>query len=214
MNVASRVVKRNNLRLHAALQTAGHGLPVTYPHIFVNGSFLGGCEELKASLKTGELLSRLQHERTPWGDSSYPAPTSVFAPPPESAALWGVVLQMRVYANVIRFYSLLHVVIFAALLASDAAPDGNKAASAVLVFLLVDLALMVLAGPVPIAPLGLLASCAVARCKGAAVTAIPYKVIFSFYFIIVMLVLGFHRGATGTYSTIVLNSSLLAVLRF
>jgi len=203
--VVYHVVQRTDVRMHATLQALARGHPVSYPHIIIRGHYVGGNQELQEVIKSGELPALLTAAPVPFGVDSYPPSLSVFHVPPP--ALCGYFLQMQIYANVVRCYSLLHTIIFAALLAADAGSTWF------LYVLLVDLVLVVLAGPIP-APFGVLASAMVTSCKGAAVTAIPYKVVFTIYAIAVLLVLFFDRAATGTYVTFAINSSMLAVFRF
>lgn len=114
-------VQRQQLALHAALQEAAGSTAVTYPHIFMRGRLIGGNTELQQLVETGALSAQLEQTRVPHGTESYPTEPSVFTPPPP--ALWGCVLQMKVYANVVRAYSLLYMILGFVLAATMQAPS-------------------------------------------------------------------------------------------
>jgi len=165
--VSTVIVERSDFRLHAALEQGAGSLPVSYPWIFIRGRLIGGASELRSLIKEAELQGKLEAASIPHGPGSYPEEPSWWEPP-TPGMLGGYVLQTRVYGNVVRMYSLLHVLIFLFL----SFVYYNKW---LLLLFILDLSCTVLSGPVPLSPIGILATLAVWRRRGSHVTFLPFK---------------------------------------
>lgn len=186
--------------------------------IFVNGAFLGGFDQLSDALASGHFneLQKTQRQSFP-GLASVPDPIKLFSG--ARGQPW-YYFQLHVYANWLRALSAVHVLIFALCAAlSDSSPAFVQGA---LWLVIADLALFILLGPTPLAPLGTLATLVVWRFRGNAVTSLIYKFVFvSYIFAFGGALLCSEGGAAcvgrgpmnGALGSLLLNSSFLAVLR-
>lgn len=197
----------------------GLGLPLlSFPVIFVNGAFIGGLEQLQDILATGRLETLLNAPRQgfPAGVRMVDDPVQLWAGP--RGQPW-YCFQLHVYGNVVRMLSLLHVVAFAVTLAVNSV--SHAAAHVILAILFVDLAIFMLLGPTPIAPICTLVTVLVWPFRGNAVTSLPYKVVIGAaycYNIGVMLTCSKPRDCNTRFvagvSYMIVNSAFLAFFRF
>jgi len=153
----------------------GLGLPLlSFPVVFVNGAFIGGLEQLQDVLASDRLQTLLDAPRQsfPAGIRAVDDPVQLLAGP--RGQPW-YCFQLHVYGNVIRILSVLHVVAFAIILAvNSVSPAG---AHVLLAIMFIDLAIFLLLGPTPVAPICTLVTVFVWRFRGNAVTSLPYKVV-------------------------------------
>lgn len=170
----------SNPEIKTALKQ-GLGLPmVSLPAIFVRGAFLGSLEQLQDVISTNRLNDVLSAPmRTFPADASVmPDPVKLFVGP--RGQRWPG-FQMHVYGNFIRMLSLLHVVLFATMLAIAGAAPG--VATGMLWVIAVDLFLFTALGPTPLAPLCTLVTIFVWRFRGNAVTSLPYKLVIGAWYL-------------------------------
>lgn len=194
-------------------------LPIlSFPAIFVNGAYLGGFDQLSDALATGFFTELQLSNRQPFpGLASVPDPIKLFSG--ARGQPW-YHFQLHVFANFIRALSAVHVIIFAlCAVLSSSTPAFVQGA---LWLVIADLAIFVLLGPTPFAPLCTLVTLAVWRFRGNAVTSLIYKFVFGFYVITLGGVLLCSEGGaacvgSGAMSaalvSLLINSALLAVLR-
>jgi len=212
--------EREALRLH--LNSQGHALPggiLRYPVIFVRGSWLrGGYEELKGLYDSGSLDAAL-------GAAPQPMLVTALQLPSESkprllqAAGGGSWLAYHVYifSNVLRLIALQQVLVLAVCLSV-----GGVVADVLLSAIGIDCLLFVCLGPAPFSLTGVVATLLCWERRGAVVAATPYKFTLSLYAAgaAANLICRYAQGAcglphgTGLMTTLLINSSLLAVLRF
>lgn len=153
----------------------GLGLPmVSFPAVFVRGAFLGSFEQLQDVVSTGRLDEFLIAPMAdfPADASAMPDPVKLLVGP--RGQRW-FAFQLHVYGNFVRMLSLLHVVLFAFMLAIANAAPGL--ATGMLWVIVVDLAIFTMTGPTPLAPVCTLVTMFVWRFRGNAVTSLPYKAI-------------------------------------
>lgn len=169
--------------IKAALKQ-GLGLPMlSFPAVFVRGAFIGGFEQLQDVLALGRLDSLLSAPM-----SSFPADANAMPDPLQLTVgprgqRW-FAFQLHVYGNFVRMLSLLHVVLFAFMLAAAKAAPGAVTGSIWVVT--ADLAIFTLLGPTPLAPICTLVTMFVWRFRGNAVTSLPYKCIIGAAYIFSM----------------------------
>jgi len=160
--------------IKAALKQ-GLGLPmVSFPAIFVRGAYLGSFEQLQDVISTNRLNDFLIAPMCtfPADARVMPDPVKLLVGP--RGQRW-FAFQLHVYGNFVRMLSLLHVALFAIMLAVASAAPGL--ATGMLWVVVVDLTIFALTGPTPLAPVCTLVTMFVWRFRGNAVTSLPYKAI-------------------------------------
>lgn len=185
----------------------------------MNGAFLGGFDQLSDALASGYFTELQMSNRQPFpGLASVPDPIKLFSG--ARGQPW-YHFQLHVFANFIRALSAVHVITFAVCAAlSSSSPAFVQVA---LWIVIGDLAIFVLFGPTPLAPLCTLVTLVVWRFRGNAVTSLIYKFVFGFYvFLLGGTLLCSEGGAAcvgsgamnAALGSLLINSALLAVLRF
>ena len=191
----------------------------SFPIIFVRGKYIGGSDELKAMHADGRLASALSAERAPFaasGEAELSEDVRASLAPsllrPPRGAYWPLP-QWYGYANVLRGQAAAHVVVMAALFSLSKAGERRSPLATVLtLLLLVDFVSTALNGPAPLAPFGAAATRALWFRRGAAVNAVPYKLIYVGYFY--ELCGDFPAAADAeVFPYLIFNSVLLAVFR-
>lgn len=197
----------------------GLGLPLlSFPVIFVNGAFIGGLEQLQDVLAAGRLETLLNAPRQgfPSGIRTIDDPVQLLTGP--RGQPW-YCFQLHVYGNVVRMLSLLHVVVFAVALGVNGVSPA--AAHVILAITFVDLAIFLLLGPTPVAPICTLVTVCVWRFRGNAVTSLPYKAVIGAAYCLnigAMLTCSKPKECNARFvagvSGMLVNSSFLAFFRF
>lgn len=184
----------------------------------MNGAFLGGFDQLSDSLASGHFVELQKTPRQSFpGLASVPDPIKLFSG--ARGQPW-YHFQMTVYANWLRALSAVHVILFALCAAlSDSSPAFVQGT---LWLVIADLAIFILLGPTPLAPLCTVVTVVVWRFRGNAVTSLIYKFVFAFYiFSFAGALLCSEGGAAcvgrgamnAALGSLLLNSAFLAVLR-
>jgi hypothetical protein len=222
---------------------------VTFPAIYIQGSFVGGGDDVARLHQDDALKGLLDRDRVPFvagaNDTKTPvsfctqlAGAGVEDGACTSTSRW-YTFQIKAYANVVRGVSSLHIAFFVAmLLAFESATSDTGVLVALWLgaILAVDLALFCLLGATPLSMIGNVVTWAVWDVKGNAVPAVPYKVVFVYYVVVLVNIVhtcGFGGGlgleATGgrlrcwqnhsaefrgTLIGSITNSGFLAVFRF
>jgi len=152
-----------------------------------------------------------------------PFPSGVFEMPdpvrllsgPRGQPWW--CFQLHVYANYVRLVSAIHVCIFAVSLFLS----GTSTVTSLVLLgaLTVDMAIFTLLGPTPLAPLSTCVTVALWRFRGAAVTSLPYKAVMGVFYVAVLTPIILKQDvestvSKGTITSLLINSLLLAILRF
>jgi glutaredoxin len=209
--------------LKSGLSTALNCAPITFPAIFIRGAYIGGSDELQRLVSQGSFA---QQVRQPFAEfapaAARKADSPVFCSQADGAA--GLTFQLQGYGNVIRAYSLVHVVVFCLVLGLR--QEGHHAASAaLLVYLVVDLFLFIVNGPAPLCPTGVLVQHLVWRRRGPPTSLLPYKFVFGVYVATLVPLLSCYFKGVETAShfqdcvpaaalaSLLVNSSSLAILR-
>jgi len=200
----SSYLASSNPEIKAALKQ-GLGLPLlSFPAVFVRGAFLGGFEQLQDAISTDSFKDILTQPMCtfPADAAARPDPVKLWVGPRGQS--W-FAFQLHVYANYVRMLSLLHVVLFAVMMAiSDAAPG---LATGLLWLVMVDLGIFTLTGPTPLAPVSTLVSLFVWRFRGNAVTSVPYKLIMGAGYVYTMISIvtcsGFAAGGGELFGGVV-----------
>ena len=212
-----------------------------YPVLFVRGARISGSfPELKLMRDSGALETALTSARVHFAAPTAKELVNQLPGRSESPKLlqqagggdW-LTFQTKLYGNVLRVIALLQVCLLAVALAiySNASSEsgsgetgssnGERVASVLLLLIGVDALLFVLTGPTPLQPLGVVATCLVWSRRGAIASAVPYKVTFGLYVAACLLNMGCTYGSVcpltngeALTTTLLVNSSLLAVFRF
>lgn len=211
-----------------ALKSATGVALLTFPSIFIKGKFVGGGDDLAELVSKGEFARLIATPATQflpgrdgWGEELKANDVILWLKPPRNGRWY--CFQLHTYANHVRGISLLHVCIFGALLGLEfSITDKNQPPIATLIlmyYLLFDLGLYVLFGPVPWSPLGCLVNASLWSVRDNSVTVIPYKLVFGYYVFGIASALWSktpqtHSSMVSLWTGFLINSSLLAVLRF
>lgn len=211
----------------AALKAAT-GVPlVSFPMIFIRGVFIGGGDQLSKLVLDRRLLPALSAPRAAggfvaghveWGLELQRAHAVQFFQVPRGGKWY--CFQLNTYANLVRGISVLHVIIFGAMitLQSLQQTDTTRLAYAVLLwYFFLDLLLYIVFGPVPWSPLGCLTNLVCWRVRGNSITTIPYKVVFLAYVVTFAQEIfggGLESMKLGIWTGYLVNSAALAVFRF
>lgn len=215
----------DDLGLHLAIRAAlgRRGAPV-YPIVIIRGTYVGGVSDMerifmeKEAFMGKEALPR--YPRVKYGGppavlAHEPALDRPFDPRRDANGVHWLengVWQRHFLANGVRAVSACHVVLCVA--AAALAP--SPAASLIVALLLWDWIALLLVGPVPLAPVSVLATAAVWRGRGGAVPSGPYKFIFFLYLLGAATALA-EGGTTAIQAFLgsaAANSAILAVFRF
>jgi len=194
---------------------------ITFPVILVRGVYLGGFDQLQDAMESGrfdELRSGPQRH-FPEGVGMIEDPMNLLVGP--RGQEW-YCFQLHVYANYVRMVSLFHIAFFVGAIGLSYL---SPVASVLLLWIFaIDMAIFTITGPTPVALISTLATLVVWRFRGPAVTSIPYKIVMGLIYIAVLLptllcgIRDWHdcnmKGARLTLVGLILNSSLLAILRF
>jgi len=200
---------------------------LTFPVIYVRGRRLnGGYEELERMSKDGSLVVLLRmtdSARTrvvPPKDLQLPSSSQKPQFLRTAGGSHWLRFQFYVYGNVLRGIALCQVIVFGIVLGLGGLDSDGKHA---LWLVLADAAAFVLIGPTPLSPFGCLATFLLWRRRGTVASAVPYKVTFTLYILLLApsLVCGDSDNpvcdalsSDGVATTLLINSSLLTVFRF
>ncbi len=197
------------------------------------GTYLGGADQLDALLRADgfELAVTAARSRTnastailvPWHPLHAAAQASVQWLEAPRAKPW-YLPQLFIYGSIVRGISLIHVLFFVAIyaLASSTAAAHQLAATVLLWFLLIDTFLLTLFGPTPWSLMGLFTTFVFWRVRGNSSSALPYKVVWAYYVVVLIQLLAHSGGRltepngveTALYVSSAINSAALAIFRF
>mmetsp|Transcript_19337 Transcript_19337/g.37640 ORF Transcript_19337/g.37640 Transcript_19337/m.37640 type:complete len:512 (+) Transcript_19337:232-1767(+) len=161
---------------------------LTFPVIYVRGRRLnGGYEELERMSKDGSLVVLLRmtdSARTrvvPPKDLQLPSSSQKPQFLRTAGGSHWLRFQFYVYGNVLRGIALCQVIVFGIVLGLGGLDSDGKHA---LWLVLADAAAFVLIGPTPLSPFGCLATFLLWRRRGTVASAVPYKVTFTLYILL------------------------------
>jgi len=205
-----------------ALKTALEITSITFPVIVIEGEYYGGLDDIEIFLKSHSLpigseavpnsrkksAGLIPHSESIRKSDSRP----LLLQPPRGKAPF--CFQLYVYSNLIRWISFVHVAVFVASLYTT--PFVTRVLISIIC---VDLLLFVLIGCTPWAPLQTLLLFTGWKQRGGTATSIPYKVVFAIYLVElgrnVLFSTDFKMDdASKVFTGLIINSSLLSVLRF
>lgn len=193
---------------------------LTFPTIFIRGSYLGGMDQLIDAESSGRLDELLRSERVHFPGTATMAIDRLKLCTGPRGQPW-YCFQLHAYANFVRVVSAFHVLLFAIWL--GVASTVADVAMGIALAIIFDLAVFVILGPTPLAPLCTLATALAWRFRGDAVSSLPYKVVFGVYVFGLSSVLlcgdrysecAARTTSRLTISGLLTNSALLAILRF
>jgi glutaredoxin-related protein len=214
---------------------------VTFPAVFVRGWYVGGSDNIRELVDTGRIATLLQGERVMDDGHNYIAwdkplaedartPKVIFAPQPGLPMNKYIVMiapffHWHMYGNLVRYISLFHMIIMGIMIGlfsmgPELGSTVMQAAKVLMIIFFIDLAALVVVGPYPISPSGLLSALVMWKYKGNIVSALPYKYIWITY--LVALIPVYITLETKSDNQLVLielisfivNSASLAVFRF
>jgi len=222
--------------MKTALGVALNLSDVTFPQIIIKGVYIGGHDNLLRLVSSQSLPSLINAEPTvttgkliKW----YP-PLELEANTPQlfrapsmttsSTPVPWYLFQPFLYGNLIRYISIIHVIILGICLGLSTGSDNSASKTAIYVFLIylcIDCGLIVIHGPAPFSPSGTLSTYLFWKYRGNVTSSIPYKFVFSVYFMsfIHLLSLNYNSKSANivtlsTLNSTLFNSILLTIFRF
>ena len=220
----------------AAVSSALGLADITFPQIIIRGIYVGGCDNLRELISSGEFARLVRGEkvyssadlRVPW----YPpleaealTPKLLLAPSvtPSKPYPWAC-FQWYMYSNLVRYVSIFHsLLLLAALLLStlgdnDTSSSISRLVNVILYVLIYDLTAIVLHAPAPFSISGTIGTYIGWKYRGNITSSLPYKFVFAIY-ISSLLPLLVHnkttsKAAIAVYTSELINSSVLVVFRF
>jgi glutaredoxin-related protein len=212
---------------------------LTFPQVVIRGLYVGGSDDLRRLIEAGEfdqVLAAPPLNCAPDAKVHWYPPMETLANHPDLFLMptakgsvkpsW-VCFQWYMYSNLVRYISMCHAVLLLVCLILAAVENpsvaNKRTAYAIVVILVVDLCILVLHGPAPFSPSGILGTYFGWRYRGNATSSVPYKVVFAAYLFSMIPLLAQGNGdskgtssvaAIATYTSLVINSSLLVVFRF
>lgn len=213
----------------AAISAALNLYDVTYPQIIIRGVYIGGSDELRQLVET-DAFQILLAKHPPLLASKdsfiewYPqlqqqAKNPDFFRVPNMKAngkgRW-YLFQWYMYANLVRYISISHIILLVLCLIFSSV---NKRLCTLFVYIIVvDLAILVVHGPTPFSPSGVIGAYFGWKYRGNVTSSLPYKVVFAAYLasLIPLLVNKSTDSTAGkaSYVSLLINSALLAAFRF
>lgn len=184
---------------------------LSFPLIFVKGTYIGGSDQLHELKDSGRLDSYVKATKQPFPGTPPEDPVKLFVGP--NSMPW-YCFQTQVYGNVVRAASFVQVLLLVLFLFTYQSTPAL--AGAIIWLLIFDLTIFAILGPTPIAPIWTFVTLLTWRFRGGAVSSWPYKLVFLTYVVTFangMLGAGVGSlaiGATGLAA----NSAMLAILRF
>ena len=220
--------------MKTALGVALNLSDVTYPQIIIKGVYIGGHDNLKGLIASQSLSMLIKAEPTVTSGKHikwYP-PLELEAITPQmfrspsmttsSTPVPWYLFQPFLYGNLIRYISIIHVIILGICLSLSSGSPGSAAAKTIiyilLVYMCIDCGLIVAHGPAPFSPSGTLSTYLFWKYRGNVTSSIPYKFVFSFYLVgfITLLLTNKLTGtaAIASLTSTIINSAVLVVFRF
>jgi glutaredoxin len=207
---------------------------VTFPQIIIRGTYVGGCDNLRELIGSGQFLALLRSEKieskaeapVPW----YPpleveamSPKLLTTPSKTPSKAWPwFCFQTHMYSNLVRYMSIFHSMLLLLALVLASIRDGSAQTKMLVKFcvymLIYDLSAIVLHGPAPFSVSGTLGTYFGWKYRGNITSSLPYKFVFAFYLVaLVPLVVNNNTGsdaAIASYTSELINSAVLVVFRF
>jgi glutaredoxin-related protein len=206
---------------------------LTYPQIVIRGRYVGGSDDLRELIDSGEfenLLSMNRHVCDEAHSIEWYAPLLLRSQRPELLTIPGgspyfsnwYFFQGYMYSNLVRYISMVHTIILAlCLMIVPFAETGNSSYQFIQValsLLLIDILGILLIGPSPFSLSGVLSTYLGWKYKGNSTSSLPYKFVWLIYVISLSPYL-FENSITSnasiaTMTSTLVNSVVLVVFRF
>ncbi len=208
---------------------------VTYPQIVIRGVYIGGSDNLQDIIRVGKFDDLV---RAPKYVANRERPIRWYEPleiesqtpklfeSPSRKSSW-YCFQLYMYSNLIRYISLLQILVLIICLTLISTNNNNHEyiiCKIILSLTCIDLLILVLHGNAPFSITGTLATYFGWRSRGNITSSLPYKFIFIIYLsvlipIIVSLKSSGHdshdnTGGIASMTSLLINSTLLVVFRF
>ena len=205
---------------------------ISFPIIIIDKVFHGGSDDVNENSKNIiDIIKNknplpLTSEEIAWSPYIQEKSKFNFFTPPggknKSSMLF--CCQTKVFSNVIRLWSLFHVVFFSIILLLS----NLNASPSIIVFFIwfmtIDILMFEIHGSNPFSILSTLSTIIVWQRRGNAVTSVPYKVVFFIYLTaLVKILYEIHFISIGSLNSnankisilsAIVNSSMLALTRF
>ena len=208
------------------------GLPsISFPVIFLDGTYVGGSDDVLGDSQ--RIIAAMRNdppEEVPfevtWSNFVKEKNKFKLMMPPggRQQSSRFMCCQTKVFSNVIRLWSLIHVLIFGLLLILFDTNANPIIGISILWILTYDIFMFVVHGSQPFSFLQTLCTIIIWKRRGNAVTTVPYKVVFAVYLnALVKILYDAHfvdlESMNSSTNRILLlsgivNSSMLAVTRF
>ena len=210
---------------------------ISFPVIIIDGIFHGGSDDVVDNsdtiiniIKTNKELLTIKsgHENIEW--SPYIQENSKFKPfvPPggknKSMRLLFCNVQTHVYSNVLRLWSLFHVILLLLIWIFLQLNINIYIVVLIIWILTIDIFMFEILGSNPFSFLSTLSTIIIWKRRGNAVTSIPYKVVFFIYLnALIKILYDIHFVSINSVNTnvnkililsAIVNSSMLALTRF
>jgi glutaredoxin-related protein len=205
---------------------------ITFPLVVVQGLYIGGADDLQSLVSHDKLRLLLNAERVTshighpieW----YPPLVSrektvdLLSPPGGGPKVYWYFFQLNIYSNLIRYVSCIHLLLLGVAMAlfqnANVASPAFIIGNMIILLLVADLAAIVLHGLSPFSISGTICTYLFWNYRGNISSSLPYKFVFAIYIAVLIPLIGSSSStkAAGiaTLTSLLVNSSLLAVLRF
>lgn len=169
---------------------------LTYPQIVIRGRYIGGSDDLRNLIESGDIENLLTMSRNIVTDSNrieWYAPLLQRSQTPELFTVPGnseyfskwYFFQAFMYSNLVRYISIIHTIILSlCLILAPFADRGSSSYAFIQVaisFLLLDLVGILLFGPSPFSFSGIVSTYFGWKYKGNTTSSLPYKFVWLIY---------------------------------
>lgn len=227
------IIMGTDIKTKNAVSIALNLSDMTYPQIVIRGRYIGGSDDLRDLIDSGEIEKLLSMNRNVVTGSNniewYPKllkrsqTPELFTVPGNSQYFshW-YFFQAYMYSNLVRYISIIHTIILG--LCLILAPFANQGSSSyrfiqfAISFLLIDLLGILLFGPSPFSFSGVVSTYFGWKYKGNTTSSLPYKFVWLIYVVALSPYL-FDNSLTSnafiaTLTSTLTNSVVLVVFRF
>jgi glutaredoxin-related protein len=209
---------------------------LTFPQIIIRGRYTGGSDDLRELVDAGEFQKLLLMNRHVV-DQDHPIewyePLLKRSQNPELLTVPGsskyfskwYCFQFYMYSNLVRYISIFHSILLIICMITIPFINDNDSRSSTTQFLqliisvlLIDLICILLFGPIPFSPSGVISTYFGWKYRGNTTSSLPYKFVWLIYVATLIPILTQHKLASNstlaTITSTLTNSVVLVVFRF
>ena len=206
---------------------------LTYPQIVIRGRYVGGSDDLRELIDSGEFATLLSMNRHDVDDShpiEWYAPLLQRSQRPQLLNIPGgspyfsnwYFFQGYMYSNLVRYISMIHTIILGVCLLiipfAENGTDSYRFIQVALSILLLDILAILLFGPSPFSFSGVVSTYFGWKYKGNSTSSLPYKFVWLIYVISLSPYLLENsitsNASIATITSTLVNSVVLVVFRF